>query len=284
MNKGQKGFSLHLILMIIVVFVAVLGSGWYVWRHQHLKTVAKAATVATLPKSATQPAKPASTEAFIVSNPLDLSQISAITKFRSCYGHDYSGKDAAGVMESNRSMKHYFRPVDSLSGSVGRVKVLSPFNGAIEAYQYDHDPRGKQLLLTSPTTDWTFIVFHIDLLSGLSVGSSVTAGQLLGYANIGNAGGDFDMAVKKFPYDYNKMQSLINSMTPDQQQQYFMSHSELMETFDSLFNHMSPQVLSQYTAKGATVDSLIVTPAYRDAHPCNFSPGSENPADWVKLD
>ncbi|HEX9804392.1 MAG TPA: hypothetical protein VGA67_01815, partial [Candidatus Dojkabacteria bacterium] len=42
----------------------------------------------------------------ITSNPIDLSQISRISKFRSCAGHNFSGYNVQGVRESNRSMKH----------------------------------------------------------------------------------------------------------------------------------------------------------------------------------
>ena len=76
------------------------------------------AVVSCSPKSADQEtvsSRPANTSAdanvenqkFITANPFNLSQISAISKFRSCVGHDYSGLNANGKEETKRSMKHY---------------------------------------------------------------------------------------------------------------------------------------------------------------------------------
>ena len=61
-----------------------------------------------------------SSEPLILANPLDLTQIKLLSKFRSCVGHDYSGRNAKGEKETDRSMKHYITTIQS-SGQVNIV-------------------------------------------------------------------------------------------------------------------------------------------------------------------
>ncbi len=79
-----------------------------------------------------QKATPLSEESthFIVANPLNLSQIQRISKFRSCIGHDYSGLNIEREKETLRSMKHYIEPLPSLIGT-DQVNIFAPFDGEI---------------------------------------------------------------------------------------------------------------------------------------------------------
>jgi len=82
-------------------------------------------------KSMASPLSLGGIDQFITSNPVDLSQINRISKFRSCIGHDYSGTNSEGRQESNRSMKHYVEPINSLAGTSGELQVFAPFDGRI---------------------------------------------------------------------------------------------------------------------------------------------------------
>ncbi|MFI5412398.1 MAG: hypothetical protein ACHQX1_00725 [Candidatus Micrarchaeales archaeon] len=207
---------------------------------------------------------------FIIANPVNLSQISQITKFRSCSGHDYSGYDTQGYLETNRSMKHYFYPNQQLHGSTGKIQEFAPFNGTVESITEEQTPVGKQVWIgyTSsgpqfgypPIGVWNFVFLHMDPLPGITVGTHVTAGQLIGYANQTKpVNQTFDIALA----------------------QYNGSSGNYHQVLDSIFNHMSQQVLAQFTAVGVNQSNIIISKAYRDANPCNFN--VYNPNDSVTL-
>src|SRR3989344_2952764 len=117
----------------------------------------------------------------IVANPIDLSQILRISKFRSCVGHDYSGFNIDGEKESLRSMKHYVEPIQSLIGS-DKINIFAPFNGVIK--EIHESPPGKQILISSEIDrSWNFIFFHVEPLSEIEEGTEVNAGQLIGHVS-----------------------------------------------------------------------------------------------------
>lgn len=185
---------------------------------------------------------------FIVANPLDLTQVEAISKFRSCVGHDYNGLNTAGDLEINRSMKHYIRAVKSLYNSNGKVKAMAPFDGTISEILEEQNPRGAQVWIKSPQSGgWNFIFFHIDLLPGIKQGSKVTAGEIIGYAHL-EGGDNFDMGLKKFVVSPKQM-------------------------LDSVLPYMDDSVLAEYEAKGITQGNLSYSQDYRDKNPCVLESG-----------
>jgi hypothetical protein len=64
----------------------------------------------------------------MTSNFVDPYDISKISKFRSCCGHDFSGWG-----EKNRSMKTYLHPVSTFAASNNELPIYSPFDGKIIA-------------------------------------------------------------------------------------------------------------------------------------------------------
>lgn len=201
---------------------------------------------------------------FIVAVPINLSQISQISKFRSCMGHDYSGYDANGTLEANRSMKHYFTPTAAYAYTTGKIQEFAPFNGTVVSITKEQTPIGYQVWIADATSNaimsfggqtypspgvWTAIFFHMDPVNGISVGSKVSAGELIGYANQSSNEQTFDIALAKFSY------SIINRQ----------------ETFDSIFSHMDQNVLAQFAQYGVNQSDIIISKAYRDSHPCTFS-------------
>ena len=213
-------------------------------------------------KSFSPPAAEMLGRKFIISNPLDLSQVVGFSKYRSCAGHDFRNPVAAtGKKEDTpRSMKHYVMVRDGLRGKNGVVKALAPFDGKISEIDVDMGgPEDQQVWLTPDSINpeqWHFVFFHIDLEDGLKKGSAVKAGQLIGTANLARgpdgATGNFDIAVK-----------LTRPMrTP---------------AVDAPFAHMSPSVLDEYAKHGITESNTIISKEVRDASPCPTVAGGDGP-------
>lgn len=174
---------------------------------------------------------------FIIANPLDLSQIQRMSRFRSCVGHDYSGFNSEGEKETLRSMKHYLEPLPSLIGT-NQIKIFAPFDGKI--VEILDGPPGKAIYIAANIDSrWRFIFFHVVPAAGIEEGTSVKAGEPLGTASkdIHN----FDFALKKFGWS---------------------------QVFDSPFVHMTETVLEEYTLNGITLENILVSKQARDADPC----------------
>lgn len=190
------------------------------------------------------------TTAFITANPLDLSEISYISPFRSCMGHDYSGKNVIGERENNRSMKHYIGLKNSNPGS--RTKVFAPFDGNIIQVDSEQSSSDTQVWIRPNSADeFIFVFFHIDLVPGLTKGSRVQSGQLIGYATIKMKGDSFDIGLKK-----------TGIFTGP-------------NIFDSPFNYMTSEVLKDFEKKGITLQNAIISKDYRDNQPCQFGQGRD---------
>ena len=200
-----------------------------------------------------------SSEPLIIANPLDLTQIKLLSKFRSCVGHDYSGRNAKGEKETDRSMKHYITTIQSS----GQVKIFAPFDGTVSAIA--RESRGSRVHLSPKATARThFIFFHVNLLPAFDQkGSVITAGQHIGYAHERDLV-NFDMGMRIFG---------------------------LKQRTVSPFNYMSSDVLAQYSARGVTLENIIKSTADRDADPCIIKEELgrdsifvfDQPDDWIEL-
>lgn len=266
---SQKGFApIYIILGLILIVAAVVGI-FFLTRPE------RNSQPASLPKESIKE-NSKEVDKFIVSNPVDLSQIKNISKFRSCSGHDFSGQNISGIREENRSMKHYFEPKDPLASSIGEIKVFAPFNGSIKALRDGQDPRGKEVILSSETTPYDVTIFHMDLLPELKEDSEITAGQLIGYAHLAR-GHDFDISVTKFIGGMPKMPREASGNMEKMKNLYFS-----MIMMDSVFNHMTPDVISDFEKFGITNENIIITAEERDKNPCTFE-GTDNASYWVEL-
>ena len=212
------------------------------------------------------PAKDNSLESklFIVANPLDLAQIQTISKFRSCVGHNYSGRNAEGETETLRSMKHYIQPREELPTET--ISVFAPFDGKISEVRREAT-RGSQVWITpARVRGWQFIFFHIDLASEFDrSGVEVHSGQMIGRVNP-ESQTNFDMGLK-----------------------FFGIASQI---FDSPFLYMNELVLAEYAARGITKENIIVSKVERDNNPCQTLNGEtgidarfvgNGTSDWVEL-
>lgn len=183
---------------------------------------------------------------WITANPVDLTHVTAISAFRSCSGHDYSGLNIGNQPESDRSMKHYVL-TDVPLENTGSVMGYAPFDGVVSV-ESEQFPLGKQIQITSLKFGWIFVFFHGDPL--VATGASVKAGQsviawppanaLTFKGNLSTGGSSFDIALKSIDGRY-----------------------------ESPLLHMNPTVAATWAAKGFTASAAIISKTQRDATPCN---------------
>lgn len=182
----------------------------------------------------------------ITANPLDPAVIIEISKFRSCAGHDYSGKNTDGETETERSMKHYVRtsvPWFSERPTLG----YAPFDGRVAGIEDEGFPLGKQMRIAAKAApDWGFVFFHCDPL--VKVGQSVKAG----------------LPVARFPpADLSRVP--LDRLPPTTSFDIALTS---WGTYASPFLFMEPAILREYARRGFTPANLIVPKAKRDADPC----------------
>lgn len=218
---------------------------------------------------------------FIVVNPLDLTQISGFSKYRSCMGHDYRGPTKTGKKESTpRSMKHYIKTMESFYGKNDTVVARAPFDGIISNLE-KRDPErtatDQQVWLTPETLskvprNWHFVFFHINLKEGLTKGSKVKAGEVIGTATLfrqpDKKTDNFDMAVK-------------------------FTRPMASPMIDEVFTHMATNVLDEYQKYGITPENVVISEEFRDKNLCPttgeelggdvYFPASTNPEDMIFL-
>ncbi|MBN2105481.1 hypothetical protein JW835_15690 [bacterium] len=147
---------------------------------------------------------------FVGTDYIETDKISQISKFRSGEGHDYSDD-----FESCRSMKHYFRPKNSIAWST--VQIFSPVNGNVSRIYEEW--AGTQVQIESETYPAiNIIIFHISLSNPLNVGDQVIAGQLLG-THIGSQTMS-DIAIGVNTPNGHKLVSYFNVITDSVFQNY----------------------------------------------------------------
>ena len=111
---------------------------------------------------------------------LDPQNVDQISKFRSCAGHHYGYNQMfidlglyeveTDPTETNRSMKHYFSPLESFrtNGSNNTLEVYAPFDGTIYRVTDEGHDSGyvnKQVWIQSSVSPDIFaILFHVNLL------------------------------------------------------------------------------------------------------------------------
>lgn len=175
---------------------------------------------------------------FVTTDYIDLAEISAVSRFRSAIGHDYSHDD---YLETCRSMKHYYSPPSDPMGhhypSWTTIPISSPVDGTISRV-FD-EWAGTQIWITSTAYPaFSFRIFHVTLSPPLEEGDAVVAGQALGHHASDETMSDMAVCV----------------VTP--QGWRLISYFEVMT--DSLFQ--------SYEARGVSSRSeLIITKEERDA-------------------
>ena len=112
---------------------------------------------------------------FVVSDYIELVKIERISRFRSGVGHDYSDG-----FESRCSMKHYFQPSNTVNSA--SIQIRSPVAGTVSRLDQESlAGSGTQMRVKSKDFPaFCFILFHVRTNGLVTVGDSVSAGQLLG--------------------------------------------------------------------------------------------------------
>jgi hypothetical protein len=240
---------------VLVVLLGVLTVGGVVWGIQsQLRSQPNQATPTPTisqnrPTPTVAPSRTPNSADFITHSPINLAKTSRLSKFRSCVGHDYSGFNAAGQLETNRSMKHY------VVTTTASPEAYMPFDGRIAEIRSERTAYGKQIWLTTePDNGWIFIFFHVNPAPGLAAGSSLKAGQLLGTAPI-RPNDSFDFTLARFGAD--------------------------QPAFDTPFAHMTDTLMAQFAQAGLTLENLVIPKAARDKRPCRF--GTYDAFDWISV-
>ena len=210
---------------------------------------------------------------YITAVPVDLTQIQSISKYRSCAGHDNSGYSFERNLETDRSMKHYIFPSPAFQGTINKVKMFAPFDGAISKIVFEKDEIGKPgkrpntgngISLSTPVDKYVLFEFgHIYFVKDYKVGDSVKAGELIGYAALGEKLNDFDIGLGGALWTEEKQPIL-----------------------GSAFDHMTDFALAEFAKYGITPDNTKITKEYRDTHPCNYASQQQTgsgPEHWAQL-
>lgn len=208
----------------------------------------------------------------ITVSPVDPAHVTAVSKFRSCSGHDFSpGAKGKGSPDDERarSMKHYLKTDITLTPA-GQVQIYAPFDGTIDI-QAETFALGMQVYVTSG--DWSARIFHID--PSVADGATVKAGDVIGTIAPANA-----------------VEMLGDHVGPNGEPQTYEFDIAVTSTDDreyvSMFDLMDPAVAAQWSTRGFTAVGTTISRADRDAAPCELGPDgerfadqNENPADWV---
>lgn len=212
----------------------------------------------------------------IVANFVNLDKVEKISKYRSCTGHVVVPQNEK---ESKRNMKHYLVEKDKETES--QVEIYAPFDGYVtfifrlsDQEQEIWVSQKRMLANLIPLNLWSFSVEHIKIREGLKVGDEVKAGELIGYTGFLKDNHSFDAIFGKI------------GMPPKKIDGWMSPFADL----DSMFNHMSDEVFSQFQKKGvSSKDEMIISKEERDQNPCQYR--GEGPelidqdqtANWVIL-
>jgi len=204
----------------------------------------------------------------LTTNFIDLSKVEKISKFRSCQGHTVVPQDES---ESRRNMKHYVVLKPEYAGT-GKIEIYAPFDGIVTGIRGGSgmDLEGE-IGLSTRGNEWGVSFLHLNISENLKEGKKVTAGDVIGHA--ADKGVDVVYSVGA-----NEVKMIDRWESP-------------YSALDSVFSHMSDEVLAIYEAKGVTETDMIYTKEYRDQNPCEYvSPDKDaqlndfaHPEDWVNF-
>lgn len=218
----------------------------------------------------------------IVSNFMDINKIRQVSKYRSCAGHNVVPQDER---EGKRNMKHYIEVYPQLRKE-DTVELYAPYDGFIAVIRADMKdllegeiwiaPDRGILSVLPPFNLWMLSFEHMMPRKDLKVGSKVKAGELVGYAS-------FLVAERTEP----TFDVIYATMGPNMRK--IDNWNSPFGNLDSIFNHMSDEVLAQYEKRGITKEKIILSKEERDNSPCTYRGDGpyfeniDNSSNWVVL-
>jgi hypothetical protein len=107
-------------------------------------------------------------------------------------------------------------------------------------------------LVSNIDPDAIFGMRHVVPIKAWKLGDEVKAGEIFGYASLGNKENNFDM-------DYSG-------------RTYKLEGDQGIELLDSMFDHMTDSVLAELSKYGLTPENTKFTKAQREAEPCGYDP------------
>jgi hypothetical protein len=165
--------------------------------------------------------------------PTDLAWV---TQFNSCCHVEYPSG-------SGSSHKHYLEPTAALAGQNNAIEMYAPCDGTITTNKdrltgcSNGDIRGSDIYIRCAANDAASVVlFHIDLLPGVDVGSELVAGELIGHAALACAG------QTKTDFDFT-----------------YYPNGESAPA-DTIFHYMSADAIAPWTARGITDTNVEAAP------------------------
>lgn len=191
---------------------------------------------------------------------VDPANLDAISRYRSGVGHAYSDD----YEPNNRSLKNYFEPLPAYLDTNTSLPVYAPATGTITSVTAagqvlsTGEHRGTQIeLVPDGYPQFDIVLFHVNAAPGLKAGVHVTAGDPLGFADIRESV-DFDWSVFAL-WNATPLYATLDPTKP---------LTAPGERLVSPFDLMTDAVLSAFAPYGITRRSdMVVTQAYRDAHP-----------------
>lgn len=179
-------------------------------------------------------------------SPIDPAMVTAMSRFRSCAGHDYSGQFVDGTRERDRSMKNYIY-VDAPWTTPGAVTVRAPFSGTVHISEDLGTPLGSWVRVVN-SNGWAFTVFHSD--PTLKEGQRVRAGASLATFPPRNA------------------PRVMPERMGEPQANFDFSLESLDGRYAPFIDYLTPAAAAPWAARGFTPKALTISPAERAASPC----------------
>lgn len=196
-------------------------------------------------------AAPSQGDKFISNSPVNISEITKISKFRSCANEAYGKTSFQDQEEPKSSLKHYFNLKDS------GISVYAPFDGEIIRKNSN-----SLVIETRKFNGWLMDISKINPENSLDQGSQVKAGDKIG-KSLNN---DLEIAILGF--------------VKSQKEANYEDYSK--QNLDSFFSHLNDSMSNEFSSKGAKIDLIIVSKSDRDNKKCEFK--SANDEDWITLE
>jgi len=198
----------------------------------------------------------------ITKNFLDLAQISSITKYRGCSGHQTISQYTD---EPPSRMDHDITRIQTIEPD--QLKIYAPFDGYVTNVMSQGISMvpGSSKLSWWPFNQWRFSMPHTHPLPEYDKPTSfVKAGTLIGYADYE---GRYEL--KGFKNRGTQVIIGITAIPP----MWKNGNTEPWKKLESIFYYMSDEVFAEYQAAIPGLksrDDFIISKEYRQAHPCKF--------------